>query len=69
MSKKLGAIYTPDGHARILTTWAIRSRTDVVLDMGVGPGIFVHQAYERLRKLGARKDKAVNQIYGAEIDN
>jgi type I restriction-modification system DNA methylase subunit len=69
MSKKLGAIYTPDGHAQILTTWAIQSRTDVVLDMGVGPGIFVYQSYERLRKLGARKDKATDQIYGAEIDD
>ncbi|GAB1471745.1 hypothetical protein MASR2M66_26230 [Chloroflexota bacterium] len=69
MSKKLGAIYTPDGHAQILTTWAIQSRTDVVLDMGVGPGVFVYQSYERLRKLGARKDTAVNQIYGAEIDS
>lgn len=69
MSKKLGAIYTPDGHAQILTTWAIQSRTDVVLDMGIGPGVFVYQSYERLRKLGARKDKAVNQIYGAELDS
>lgn len=69
MSKKLGAIYTPDGHAQILTKWAIQSRTDVVLDMGVGPGIFVYQSYDRLIKLGAQKHKAASQIYGAEIDS
>lgn len=68
MSKELGAIYTPEGYARILTTWAIRSSTDTVLDLGVGPGIFVYQAYKRLRDLGASGSKAVNQIYGSEID-
>jgi len=68
MPKELGAIYTPEGHARILTTWAIRSGTDIVLDMGIGPGIFVYQSYKRLIRLGAKKSKAVNQIYGSEID-
>ncbi|MBV6400194.1 MAG: hypothetical protein CNIPEHKO_00477 [Anaerolineales bacterium] len=69
MSKKLGAIYTPDGHARILATWAIRSRTDLVLDMGIGHGIFVYRSYERLRELGAGNNNAANQIYGSEINS
>ncbi len=68
MSKEFGAIYTPEGHARILTTWAIQSKTDIVLDMGIGPGVFVYQAYERLKYLGASKANAVSQIYGSEID-
>ncbi len=68
MPKELGAIYTPEGHARILTTWAIQSKTDLVLDMGVGSGIFVFEAYKRLIELGATKNEAIHQIYGAEID-
>lgn len=68
MAKELGAIYTPEGHARILTTWAIQSRNDLILDMGIGLGVFVYQAYERLRSLGATKSEAVNQIYGSEIN-
>jgi methylase of polypeptide subunit release factors len=68
MSKELGAIYTPEGHARILTSWAIQSKTDMVLDMGIGPGIFVFEAYKRLRELGISRDDANNQIYGTEID-
>jgi hypothetical protein len=68
MSKELGAIYTPEGHARILISWAIQSSTDVVLDMGIGPGVFIYHAYKRLMNLGASKSKAVNQIYGSEID-
>ncbi len=69
MSKELGAIYTPVGHAQILTKWAIQSKTDIVLDMGIGPGVFVYQAYQQLIKLGADQRKAASQIYGSEIDS
>ncbi len=68
MSKKLGAVYTPEAYARILTNWAIRSNGNLVLDMGIGPGIFVYKAYERLVYLGASKHKAASQIFGTEID-
>ena len=46
---KIGAIYTPEGYARILANWAIQHKTDLVLDMGVGPGVFVFHALDRLK--------------------
>ena len=68
MAKEFGAIYTPKGHARILANWAIQSKDDFVLDMGIGLGVFVYQSYARLMRLGATKIKATKQIYGSEID-
>lgn len=68
MTKELGAIYTPEGYAQILSKWAIHSKTDLVLDMGIGPGIFVYQAYNRLLELGTNSDEACQQIFGTEID-
>ena len=68
MAKNLGAIYTPEGYARILANWAIQHKTDLVLDMGVGPGVFVFHALDRLTELGATAEQACLQIYGTEID-
>ena len=64
-----GVVFTPKSYARILTSWAIRSKNDKILDLGIGMGVFVYQAFERLKKLGALKKEAINQIYGTEIDN
>jgi hypothetical protein len=66
--KTLGAIYTPKEYAKILSDWAIRSKSDTILDLGVGKGVFVFQAFERLKKLGAKKPEAMNQIFGSEIN-
>lgn len=68
MARDLGSIYTPIDFANFLTSWAIQDPTDKVLDLGIGEGVFVFAAYERLLELGANEVKAQEQIFGAEID-
>lgn len=68
MTRALGSIYTPAEYASILSKWAIRKASDVVLDLGLGNGAFVFSAYDRLLELGANKESASQQIYGGEID-
>src|ERR1700687_4182131 len=63
--RNLGSIYTPRDFAQFLTSWAIRSPEHKVLDIGIGEGVFVFAAYERLKELGARKIDAQQQLYGA----
>lgn len=71
MSKKarhLGAIYTPEHISQLIVNWAIQSKTDRILDLGVGEGAFVFSAYKRLRQLGASENDAQKLIFGSEID-
>lgn len=68
MVRVLGAIYTPPDIAEFLVNWAITSPTTRVLDLGVGEGAFVFQAYRQLLHLGADSKSAQQQIFGAEID-
>ncbi|MCI0708730.1 MAG: SAM-dependent methyltransferase [Chloroflexi bacterium] len=64
----LGSIYTPEEFAQFLCDWAIRSSEDLVLDLGVGEGVFTFLAFDKLVELGAAKQDAINQVYGSEID-
>jgi len=64
-----GAIYTPPGYARFLTSWAVQQPKDRVLDVGIGEGVFTFAAYHRLIELGATSEDAQNQVFGAEIDS
>lgn len=66
--KRRGSIYTPRDHAQLLVQWAIRHKTDRVIDLGVGEGIFSLLAFDRLMSLGAARSTAGRQIYGSEID-
>ncbi|MCP4373245.1 MAG: N-6 DNA methylase [Deltaproteobacteria bacterium] len=68
MLRELGSIYTPIDYAHFLTEWAIQNSTDLVMDLGVGEGVFVFASYERLLALGANKLEGQNQIYGTEVD-
>lgn len=68
MTRSFGSIYTPEEYAHILSQWAIRNASDVVLDLGLGTGAFVFAAYNRLVELQASAGRAQEQIYGAEID-
>ncbi len=67
-SRHLGSVYTPPDFAQFLTSWAIRGPSDQALDVGVGDGVFVYNAYRRLLHLGAHPAAAQRQIFGAEID-
>ncbi|MBI4024045.1 MAG: N-6 DNA methylase [Verrucomicrobia bacterium] len=62
--KVLGAVYTPPRVAAALTRWAVRVRTDVVLDPSCGEGVFLSAARTRLADLGARKPQCI----GVDID-
>ena len=68
MLRNFGSIYTPSDIACFLVTWAIQSQTDTILDLGVGEGVFVHAAFNRLRDLGSYEIDAQNNIFGAEIN-
>jgi methylase of polypeptide subunit release factors len=64
----LGSVYTPPEYANLLVEHGIRSSGDVVLDIGVGGGVFTLAAHRRLQQLGASAQQAEKQIHGTEID-
>lgn len=66
--RTLGAVPTPPEIAETLATWAIQHSSHTVLDIGVGTGVFVAAAYQRLISLGANVQTARGQVYGTEID-
>ena len=65
--KRRGAFYTPKAIASFLVNWSIRSPHDAVFDPGYGEAIFLLEAYRRLVELGARREEALNQLYGIEL--
>lgn len=67
--KELGAFYTPPEMARKLVRWALRSPADRVLDPSFGGLVFLGEAYDRLRTLGATSAQARDQIFGGELDD
>jgi len=62
--KTLGAYYTSEPVARYLVRWAVRSKTDTVLDPSCGPGVFLSAAAARLRELGSTRP----EVCGIDID-
>lgn len=62
--RERGAYYTPDALAAALAGWAIRSRTDVVIDPAAGRGSLLTAAVTRLRALGAR---ANGNVWAVEL--
>lgn len=63
--KALGSFYTSEPVARYLVRWAVRSKTDTVLDPSCGPGVFLSAAAARLRELGNDQP----EICGIDIDH
>jgi adenine-specific DNA methylase len=64
--KGRGAYFTPRRIADFLSTWAIRSPRDSVLDPACGEAVFLRAAVERLRGLNATI--AEGQVKGIELD-
>lgn len=64
--KELGAFYTPPELVSALTDWAVRTKTDRVLEPASGEAAFLLAALRRLRTLGA-SDPA-EAVLGVEID-
>lgn len=66
--KRRGGYYTPPGIASFLATWAVRARTDRVLEPSCGNGVFIRSSAERLFQLGASARAIGGCILGCEID-
>ncbi|MGA3160602.1 MAG: class I SAM-dependent methyltransferase [Terracidiphilus sp.] len=66
--KMRGGYYTPKPIATFLSSWAIRSAGDRVLEPSCGDGVFVETAAERLVGLGAEAVDLASQIMAYEID-
>lgn len=64
---QLGQYYTREDVVDILTTYAIRSASDVILDPASGGGSFARSLYRRKRELGAAHDQTLAEIWTVEI--
>jgi len=64
--RSLGIYYTPHTAAGILARWAIRRRTDTVLEPSFGGCALLGAAVERLRHLGSNEPAA--QLRGFDVD-
>lgn len=66
--RRRGEFPTPSPIAAFLTRWAVRAPTDTVLDPGVGSGILLAHAFERLVELGATPSAAIGQLAGIDLN-
>ena len=65
--KGRGAFFTPPEMAEYLATWAIRSRSDTVLEPACGEAEFLIASFRRLVALGASTQEASGHITGCEL--
>lgn len=65
-AKELGAFYTDVQISDFLVKWAVRSRSDTVMDPSFGGGVFLRSACERLLHLGGNPSV---QVFGVELDS
>lgn len=64
---QLGQFYTPEDVVDLLTCYAVRRPTDLVLDPASGGGSFLRSAYARKRVLGATHARTLAELWGCEI--
>lgn len=64
--RKLGAFYTPEKLSQILSSWAIRSESDSVLEPSFGGCGFLQAAQSALLDVGCENPQ--RQIYGCDVD-
>lgn len=65
--KLRGGYYTSPEVAAWLSSWAIRSTTDRILEPSCGDGAFLDAAATRLEALGLHGPAGANQVQGVEI--
>ena len=65
--KLRGGYYTPPELAAWLSSWAIRSASDRVLEPSCGDGAFLDAAAGRLETAGLEAGGATDQVFGVEI--
>lgn len=66
--KQLGAFYTPRHATNVLCQWAIRSKTDTVLEPSFGGCDFLISSRSRFQELGAQPFEIEKLLYGCDID-
>ena len=66
--RRLGHFQTPAAIVDLMVRWAVRNATDTVLDPGVGAGVFLAAAHDRLRRLGARPVRVLTQLCGIDVN-
>lgn len=64
--RKLGAFYTPEDLSTILAHWAIKSKSDTILEPSFGGCGLLAAARDALIELGSMQPAA--QIFGADVD-
>ncbi|MDO8268665.1 MAG: N-6 DNA methylase [Moraxellaceae bacterium] len=64
--KRLGAFYTPEDLAALVTTRVIKNPASVVLEPSFGGGVFLSASINRLRDVGCSFPR--NQVYGVDVD-
>jgi len=64
--RSLGIYYTPPTAAQILARWAIRKRSDTVLEPSFGGCALLEAAVDRLRELGSKEPST--QLCGYDVD-
>jgi len=64
-AKAAGAFYTDEAVAEFLVKWAVRHRSDRVIDPSFGGGVFLRSASDRIRRLGGKPSESV---FGVELD-
>jgi hypothetical protein len=62
--RERGAYFTPHAVAEALATWAIKSRSEIVVDPAAGKGDLLAAAEQRLRSLGRKRRPS---IWGVEL--
>lgn len=65
--KARGAFFTPPEVSRFITEWAIRGKSDKVLEPSCGEASFLLEAAQYLKKLGSKRSSISEQLFGVEI--
>jgi len=66
--KQYGVFYTPKRVADVLCKWAIRSKSDKVLEPSFGGCDFLESSRSRFIEIGLQKTIAERRLYGADVD-
>lgn len=66
--KDLGAFYSPEALVKPIVRWAVRKKSDSILDPSCGDGVFLATAGERLVHLGALPKAAAEGVHGFDLN-
>lgn len=67
-NKLRGGYYTPEKIAEFISTWAIRTTNDEILEPSCGDGSFISAIADRLHEMGALNQSIEQNVTGVELD-